>query len=706
MNASKYTSISPQSQTSAPAVATNVMPAGEQLQSVTDIKSLQKISIQCKLSIGAPDDPLEHEADTMTDTIMRMPEQNFIQRKCSQCEEEEKLQRKPLASFIQRKESSAGATASDAITNQINSSKGSGSNMDSQTQSFMQSRFGADFSDIKIHTGTESTQLNRELNAKAFTVGNDIYFNGGQYNPNSDTGKHLLAHELTHTVQQLGVKSVIQQAHDFDIRRIEPNSADFPNMIFFDQGSATIVPGELTKITTLTSTAGFNSIPLTLKGMASEEGDPAANAIFTQSRITAVDNALRTAGHTAVRTPNNSATSGLGRIEYRQMRAIEIIQAGASSGVPPARAVVPCTNFATYPGHFTTAITEAQRLVSLGIAALGAAPLTANTKTLLRRFFGSDSAAKALEVKGKLDGGSGLHTHIGNMIGAAAHECVNVCPSAAGWNTGIGAGAIMTLCPSFFSNGLVSRADLLIHEGAHGTTNIHGDDHSYSHQRLIEFLDPGQSIENPDSFVLFLQMLDGQTPAIGRPISDTSSGFASADEETQVKKSLAWLESYLTQTYLQFDSLYNELDSHRAAGTNWSPGFYSNMMGLVAAQFPVTTPPTVITTNRDDQIKIASIHDRYQIMREIFRESSGGVFHGLNVTRVVGGSSWAAGPSLNVNVGDDFFALRPSPIDQVKFLMGKLVAATPDIGAALEPKYVTLLDNVRILLPLPSPPPP
>ncbi|MBL7748886.1 MAG: DUF4157 domain-containing protein, partial [Chitinophagaceae bacterium] len=165
------------------------MPVQEQLQSETGTELSQSLLIQCKLSIGSPDDPLEKEADAMADTIMRMPEQNFIQRKCSQCEEEYKVQRKPLASFIQRKETSPGAVASDTITSQINSSRGSGSNMDGHTLSFMQSRFGTDFSDVKIHTGHESVQLNRELSAKAFTVGNDIYFNDGQYNPNSSEGK-------------------------------------------------------------------------------------------------------------------------------------------------------------------------------------------------------------------------------------------------------------------------------------------------------------------------------------------------------------------------------------------------------------------------------------------------------------------------------------------------------------------------------------
>jgi hypothetical protein len=234
---SDHTSISPPSPTTAPAAAKEVMPVQEQLQAELDIHPLQKTSIQFKLAIGASDDPLEHQADAMADAVMRMPEQNFIQRKCSQCEEEEKVQRKPLASFIQRKEISSGSVASDAISTQINASRGNGNGMDRSTQSFMQNRFGAEFSDVKIHTNGEAILMNRELNAKAFTAGNDIYFNEGQYNPGSSEGKHLLAHELIHTEQQRNEQQtlLIQQRHNpFSQDRIHDRLldcyADFPGL--------------------------------------------------------------------------------------------------------------------------------------------------------------------------------------------------------------------------------------------------------------------------------------------------------------------------------------------------------------------------------------------------------------------------------------------------------------------------------------------
>ncbi len=66
----------------------------------------------------------------------------------------------------------------------------------------MGNRFGTDFSQVQIHNDSKASQLNSQLNARAFTVRNDIYFNEGNYNPGSTSGKHLLAHELTHVVQQ------------------------------------------------------------------------------------------------------------------------------------------------------------------------------------------------------------------------------------------------------------------------------------------------------------------------------------------------------------------------------------------------------------------------------------------------------------------------------------------------------------------------
>jgi LysM repeat protein len=194
---SDHSAILPQSTTTVPAAVKNILPVRKPAKN--------ELQIQFKLSIGYANEPLEHQADAMADKVMRMPETPFVQRKCAHCEEEEKVQRKPLSAYITpliQTKGADGGTASDTVTSQIKATKGSGSSMDRPTQSFMESRFGTDFSSVKIHTGDYAVQLSRQLDAQAFTVGSDIYFNEGKYNPGVENGKHLLAHELTHTIQQ------------------------------------------------------------------------------------------------------------------------------------------------------------------------------------------------------------------------------------------------------------------------------------------------------------------------------------------------------------------------------------------------------------------------------------------------------------------------------------------------------------------------
>jgi uncharacterized protein DUF4157 len=79
---------------------------------------------------------------------------------------------------------------------------GGGSPLDRDTQGFMESRLGADFSDVRVHTDSTASESARSVQAHAYTVGTDIVFQSGKYAPESDSGKHMLAHELTHVVQQ------------------------------------------------------------------------------------------------------------------------------------------------------------------------------------------------------------------------------------------------------------------------------------------------------------------------------------------------------------------------------------------------------------------------------------------------------------------------------------------------------------------------
>ncbi|MEZ4728412.1 MAG: DUF4157 domain-containing protein [Caldilineaceae bacterium] len=90
----------------------------------------------------------------------------------------------------------------DATTGRINRARGGGQALDTSVQAKMGESMGADFSGVRVHTGSESHALNEQLNAKAFTTGSGIFFRDGAYSPQSSGGQELLAHELTHVVQQ------------------------------------------------------------------------------------------------------------------------------------------------------------------------------------------------------------------------------------------------------------------------------------------------------------------------------------------------------------------------------------------------------------------------------------------------------------------------------------------------------------------------
>ncbi|MFT5821032.1 MAG: hypothetical protein ACI8ZM_002281 [Crocinitomix sp.] len=116
-----------------------------------------------------------------------------VQRKSSETDDE---------TVMRKEKSSRQSQVSANFQSTINATKGGGSKIERRAQDELSSKFGEDFSAVKIHNNSRAHQLASEINAKAFTVGQEIYFNNGEYQPNSKAGKKLLAHELTHTVQQ------------------------------------------------------------------------------------------------------------------------------------------------------------------------------------------------------------------------------------------------------------------------------------------------------------------------------------------------------------------------------------------------------------------------------------------------------------------------------------------------------------------------
>ena len=206
------------------------------LAAAKGLSALVKPLVQPKLSIGASGDKYEQEADRVADRIMRTPAagetpppvsscgpgSGLIRRKCVSCDAEysQKEQRHPLdekrrcpkcrVQAKARSNSNPGGAGEVTVdfARGVQALRGGGRPLPESTRAFFESRFGHDFSRVRIHADARAAVLAKDINAKAFTSGNDVVFGAGAYQPHSHAGRHLLAHEMTHTLQQRGVNRI------------------------------------------------------------------------------------------------------------------------------------------------------------------------------------------------------------------------------------------------------------------------------------------------------------------------------------------------------------------------------------------------------------------------------------------------------------------------------------------------------------------
>lgn len=152
--------------------------------------------LQQKLQIGAVDDPLEHEADQVAATVMRMPA-GQLRRKCATCAAEEEMVRTKRAGGGDIAGEEAPAIVAEALSHP-------GKPLDAPTRAFMEPRFGADLGQVRIQDDGLAGRATLAVGAKAFAVGNQLAFAPGEYRPHTEEGRRLLAHELAHSQQQAG----------------------------------------------------------------------------------------------------------------------------------------------------------------------------------------------------------------------------------------------------------------------------------------------------------------------------------------------------------------------------------------------------------------------------------------------------------------------------------------------------------------------
>jgi Domain of unknown function (DUF4157)/Bacterial protein of unknown function (DUF922) len=181
---------------------------------------------QAKLEVSEPGDPYELEADRVADQVMRMADpystgwmdvsagRTALQRKCAECEEEDNKKEEgghideDEKKKVQRKASGPGVAVPERA---VAVTRSGGELLDAETRAFMEPRFGFDFNKVRIHADSSAADAARSINARAYTLGSDVTFAAGQYSPRTGEGRRLLAHELTHVVQQSAAPQRIQR---------------------------------------------------------------------------------------------------------------------------------------------------------------------------------------------------------------------------------------------------------------------------------------------------------------------------------------------------------------------------------------------------------------------------------------------------------------------------------------------------------------
>jgi len=718
--------------------------------------ALRPFGVQTKLTISQPNDPYEQEADRVADHVMRMAtplRSSFssttsleAQRKCAGCEAEEEQ--------IQRKEESGAAEpapVAPAIVDEGLSSPGRP--LDTSTRTFMETRFGHDFSQVKVHENSRAATSATAINAKAYTLGSHIVFAAGQYQPESNQGRRLLAHELAHTVQQGGTAARVQRdTEDFRVTQVQPDPVERTKGIaprfFFEIERSDFredVPAEKAERDRLIEWAGEHKGEKTrVTGRASQEGSRVSNTQLARERANTVAKILRDhevkVDEKDIRVDMSYAKHP---VDYRFYRSVELGDPTCNkSAAQKTKDLTDCET------AFTAAHGRATAIANAAMARIRAdedpeakttpPPGVTRDAVLARHFPGVDRATLLPLFEAVVK-------RLGEVAAAAGHTCMDQCveeevcerPASAGADTPL------RLCAAFyipeFHAGLTTEARVFVvmHETTHSAVVPGSDpaesvgiDIGYSKTRLFGVLTGTEALRNADSYVMTLLMLAGSAGNAPSVLASRQAAPAdkfqlttptgeTGDRNVKARRAIGFAESWLNYSAFWAPKAYelvaNSLSSWKTDPEDiagqvmleiWAPTFQLHHPGAAALSEPeidafqtdvatrgFPTPPISSHSTIEDRTKIAGIYDRYKRMLKSLSSA-------LTVDRAASGDgSWSTGTGLpglgtNVELPDTFFTTM-TPDEQTRHIIRLMARAMSDVGATWVEAYVEAADGVH-----------
>ena len=510
------------------------------------------------------------------------------------------------------------SSSMDGLPASINETlRAPGQPLDANTRNFMETRFGYDFSHVRVHTDQRAAESAWDVDALAYTSGQNVVFGAGQYAPGTQSGRKLLAHELAHTIQQGGgMPPVRRQTTPFSVSGLYENRGDAgeTDFVYFDLGrpspadnppEAVLDPAEKRKVKKKAQEAvDANDQEISLYGYASEEGGASVNTPLIDRRLDAVQNVLDNEGFRAPRVVHRQHNLGCsaGKYNYRFWRVIEM-QRGRGA------ATRTCTPSATQPS--ACAADRAADIEAVRVAAhefiVGPNGALARldgyiqnqasepgVAAALDRHFGNDhSVQTATDVRARVDSVRATLEAL-SPSGAASFLCGTMDEPTC--NTGSPANANrpaqrITICPTFFTNPDYSsrQEEILLHESSH-ISSFASDDRAYQDERVILILTTQQALANAQSITNFILEMNNRARPLGPENPDQVQG-CSPRRERLIREALAWAQRWNTYAMYGTAQTYGNVNNTRA------------MERYIRAHF-----------GRSDLPAIAGIYDRYKAM--------------------------------------------------------------------------------------------
>ena len=605
---------------------------------------------------------------------------------------------------IQRAPGESEDEVANGLEPSLTKMAGKGNALPEDTLNEMSSSFANDFSAVGIHSDSESAILNKQLHSQAFTYGNDIYFNTGKYNPGSTRGKHLIAHELTHVLQQGGAKKSVQRLPDdkHDLTAVSLSGDSVLEKTFDNKaiiGKFSNSKGD--HVRRIQDALIQLGIDVGESGADSKYGTDTENAVKTfqldagmskaeqdgivgRKTLGLLDRSVR---NDAVSTDTDIAEADLTVKDPKKKANDE-----ACKGQPKDKS---CDD-STTPPFRTTIVESAQKAIEMIDKVLGEQLPPKKTKStdypnIFTRIFRNNDSR---DVSFKVDEVKKIYEQVKDFLGRLKKEndlarCGTVCDG--GCRSGSPAyhsetrdgKHTITFCPDFEKD--KDKILIVLHE-AHHAAITGSSDQAYAETRLFDKLDHAKALLNAASFHVYAAWVDKPgSQAIGPEIKDTNL-INDKNQKANLDMVLAFMHQWFRLVPFDVSGTVQGAQEAKEKGkyTKNNPRVFMQL--VFSKWFGLTSPPAV--PNAKDIETLQAIDDRVTTMKKAFRVP-------FVILETKDQTFWTRGPGSDIALNLKVLTLDRNHMATA--LLQELVHATPDISAESEALYVGTVNDIRNL---------